>query len=251
MNLALRSLTEIIGDVAHRPGGGTRKLGPAGRQIFGELINGPVMRSDKRRVERGRIPAFGGTAGVGTALLFTTKRIARRVTGSAMSQSLDQIAAAIPFYALAGVFFQEGLAKKQNFPSGDDRAEAEWKRKLICRDNVADRRYAHQERIEGVNIFICRLGEMIIGKCWVELLSFAIDALVHGATERIFRPSPNSCFKVRRQIAGVDRSEWRRQCPATCIGHVGIFCMAIAAVANGREFSALINHFPIRDRLLR
>src|SRR3984885_10332402 len=171
MNLVLRSLTEILGDVGHRTSSGTMKLVPAGRQIFGKLIDGPVMRGDKRPVERGRIPAFGGTAGVETTLLFATKRIARRVTGSAMSQSFDQIAAAIPFYALAGVVFQAGLAKKQNFPSGDDRAEAEWKRKLICRDNVADRRYAHQERIQGVNIFICRLGEMIIGKCRVELPS--------------------------------------------------------------------------------
>jgi hypothetical protein len=123
--------------------------------------------------------------------------------------------------------------------------------KLICRDNVADRRYAHQERIQGVNIFICRLGEMIIGKCRVELPSFAIDAFVHGATERLLRPGPGPCFKVRRQIAGVNRSEWRRQCPAACIWHADIFCMAIAAVANGREFSAPINRFPIRDRLVR
>src|SRR3984893_15896681 len=251
MNLVPRSLTEILGDVGHRARSGTMKLVPAGRQIFGKLIDGPVMRGDKRRVERGRIPAFGGTAGVETTLLFASKRIARRVTGSAMSWSLDQIAAAIPFYALAGVSFQAGLAKKQNFPSGNNRAEAEWKRKLICRDNVAGRRYAHQERIQGVNIFICRLGEMIIGKCRVELPSFAIDALMHGATERLFRPSPDPCFKVRRQIAGVDRSKWRRQCPATCIGHPGIFCMAIAAVANGCEFSAPINRFPIRDRLVR
>ena len=142
-----------------------------------------------------------------------------------MSQSFDQIAAAIPLDALAGVVFQAGLAKKQKFPSGDDRAKAEWKRKLICRDNVTDRRYAHQERIQGVNIFICRLGEMIIGKCRVELPSFAIDALVHGATKRLFGPGPDPRFKVRRQIAGVNRAEWRRQCPATCIGHADIFCM--------------------------
>src|SRR5580692_4301879 len=160
MNVVLRSLTEILGDVGHRASSGTMKLVPASRQIFGKLIGGPVMCSDKRRVERGRIPAFGSTAGVETTLLFATKRIARRVTGSAMSQSLDEIAAAIPLYLLAGVFFQAGLAEKQNFPSGDDRAKAEWKRKLICRDNVADRRYAHQERIQRVNIFICRLGEV-------------------------------------------------------------------------------------------
>src|ERR1700726_2519456 len=104
MNLVLRSLTEIPGDVGHRASSGTMKLVPAGRQIFGKLINGPVMCSDKRRVEGGRIPAFGDTAGVGTALLFTTKRIARRVTGSAMPQSLDQIAATVPFFALASVF---------------------------------------------------------------------------------------------------------------------------------------------------
>src|ERR1700733_10428690 len=220
MNLVLRSLTEILGDVGHRPSSGTMKLVPAGRQIFGKLINGPVMRGDKRRVERGRIPAFGGTAGVETTLLFTTERIARRVTRSAMSQSLDQIAAAIPCYALAGVVFQAGLAKKQNFPSGDDRAEAEWKRKLICRDNVADRRYAHQERIEGVNIFICRLGEMIIGKCWVELPSFAIDALLHRARRHLLYGNRCSCqwprvqrpdksFSDQRSSASLKSARWQ------------------------------------------
>ena len=76
MNFVLRSLTEILGDVGHRASSGTMKLVPAGRQIFGKLIDGPVMCSGKRCVERGRIPAFGDTAGVATTLLFSTKRIA-------------------------------------------------------------------------------------------------------------------------------------------------------------------------------
>ena len=61
------------------------------------------------------------------ARLFRAERIARRMAGAAMGQSLDQIGAAIPFRWFGGVGLITAMAQEQQLPARDHGALIERK----------------------------------------------------------------------------------------------------------------------------
>src|SRR3569833_201786 len=105
-----------------------------------------------------------------------------------MAEPFNKIASPVPLSALAGVRLQYVSVQKQKLPSRDDGPEAEWESKLIGRHGITHRRPAHQESVDRTDVRIRRMREMIIGECRVKLPPFPIDAVAHGALERLLRP---------------------------------------------------------------
>ena len=97
-----------------------------------------------------------------------------------------------------------------------------------------------------MDVRIRRMREMIVGKCGIKLLPFAIHALAHGALERFLRPRTDSCLTIGRQITRVDRAERCGNGSSASIGRPVFGCMAIGAISDRSKFCSMIDRFAVR-----
>ena len=105
-----------------------------------------------------------------------------------MTKTFDEVSAAIPLRTFALILRERGLAKEQNFPADYDGPNIEWKGQRIWRNRVVNRLLTHEKGIECMDVIICRLREMVVGKGGIELTAVAINAFVHRALESRFGP---------------------------------------------------------------
>src|SRR5229473_8063913 len=98
-------------------------------------------------VDRISVPVVDVATGKLHVDAFCSQRIARRVAGAAMRQSLDEIGAAIPLRAPGTVWLIAVAAKKQQFPAGDNRPLVEREGKLVRARRRMNRLSRHQEGI--------------------------------------------------------------------------------------------------------
>ena len=184
------------------------------------------------------MPVIDIAAGKLRAVAFSTQRIAWRVAGAAMRQPFDQIGAAVPFGALAGIGLIGVVTKEKQFPSGNGEPLVEREGKLVFACRRADRLPRHQEGIERPVILVADIGEVVVWECRIKVLAFTIDAGAHRAPKRGFRPSPDSGLRIRRDVRGEDGAERGRhrqtagKVPAAAHG------MAIVAIADRRQVAA-------------
>ena len=127
-----------------------------------------------------------------------------------MGQSLDQIGAAVPFRGFRGVGLIAPVAQEQQLPAGDHGALIERKRQLVRAGRRMNRRPRHQIRIERAVVFVGNMGEVVIREGRIEMLAIPIDARLHGAAERGFRPAADPGLGIGRDVRGIDRAERRR-----------------------------------------
>src|SRR5947207_14899270 len=119
------------------------------------------------------------------------------MAGAAMREPLDQIGAAIPFRALGAVRTVTAGMQKQQLPARDQDAIIERKGKLVLASRRANRLARHQEGVERAIILIADIGEVIIGKCRIEVAAVTTNARAHGAAECSFGPSTDTGLRIR------------------------------------------------------
>ena len=158
-----------------------------------------------------------------------------------MREPLDQIGAAIPFRALGAVRLVGAAMQEQELPAGDQDAVIERKGKLVFARRRADRLPRHQVSVKRAIILIADIGEMIVGKCRVEMPAVAIDARAHGAAERGFGPSADPGLWIGRDIGGKDRAERCRHRQAAGKILAAAHGVAIAAISDRRKLAAALD----------
>ena len=85
----------------------------------------------------------------------------------------------------------------------------------------------------------------------VEVRTVAAHAFAHGARERGFRPAADPGVGIRRDVAGVDRAEWRGYRKTASKGFAARAGMAGGAVADGCKFGTGIDQCRIERGALR
>jgi len=68
----------------------------------------------------------------------------------------------------------------------------------------------HQKSIECAVVFVGNMGEVIIGEGRIKMPAVPVDARLHGAAERGFRPAADPGLGIGRDVRGIDRAERRR-----------------------------------------
>ena len=187
------------------------------------------------------MPVVDVAAGERVPRFLRAQRIARGVAGAAMCQSLDQIGAAVPFRAFRAVGTIGAMAQEQQLPARDDDALIERKRQLVVAGRLANRPPRHEIRIERAVVFVGNIGEMIIGKGRIEMPAVAVDARLHGAAERGFRPAADPGLGFRRDVRGIDGAERRRYGKAAGKILAAAHRMAVVAVADRRKVAPALD----------
>ena len=123
-----------------------------------------------------------------------------------MRQSLDQIAAAIPFRGLGGVGLAAAWRRNNSFQPAITKRRFNGNDNWLC-GRRADRLPRHQKGIKRVVVLVGDVGEMIIRKGRIEMLAVAIDAGAHRAAECRLRPAADAGVGVGRDVGGIDGAE--------------------------------------------
>ena len=208
--VGLRHVRQILNDVDHR----TRR-DPVARieaitQITKDSVGGPGHRRRRRFVHRGREPPLGLSAAVRIAQFFGAEHVARRMAGAAMAKSFGEICAAVPLRALRGVGLEPAGSKVERPPRAERRAEICRERQIVV-GTLRPRGVArHHECIDRLDVFIRHLGEVIVRKCRIQHMPFAVDAIMHRADEFGFSPPADARVGIGRNVRRIDRAERRR-----------------------------------------
>jgi len=67
----------------------------------------------------------------------------------------------------------------------------------------------HEVRVEGLNVPVSNVREVIIGEGRVEMPAFAIHTLAHCTRKRGLRPAADPGLRVRRDVRAIDCAELR------------------------------------------
>src|SRR3982751_211033 len=124
------------------------------------------------------MPAFGFAARECRVLLLRAGRIARRVARPAVSESLDEIRAAIPLRVVAGIGPIDAGLQVARFPEAEERARNRHRVPAVLLLHGLAR---HDEGVERRDILVRRLREMVIRKSGIEMTPAPIDAFAHRA----------------------------------------------------------------------
>ena len=59
----------------------------------------------------------------------------------------------------------------------------------------------HNKCIQRVNIVIGEMSEMIVGECWIKMMTLAVDTIAQGPPKRFLRPTANPRFCIGCNVA--------------------------------------------------
>ncbi|RYE47516.1 MAG: type II toxin-antitoxin system RelE/ParE family toxin [Hyphomicrobiales bacterium] len=232
------------------------RLGPERRAVGDHLAHGAAQHVElggksiaQRAGDRGDIIAFclqslgrqcrrlaagapGRVAGEFLALVHRAEQVAWRVTHHAMPRPLDQVAAAVPAFRMAGVGLIAAWREEQVLPARHQRSQAKRKGHLVRLCRGGNRRHLLQRRIEIGNILIAHQRVVLIGERRVEVPRRPL-AIADRPRELCQRPAADARLGVRGDVGRIERAEWRHQPgAATEFGHpvllVGVAGDAIA-----------------------
>gem|GEM_PF-6653900 len=105
----------------------------------------------------------------------------------------------------------------------------------------ADRFAGHQEGVKICNILVGYFGEVGIGEGRIQMRPGPGNPFTHGPRESFFGPLPDTGFRVRGNIGGVDSTERRWYGQATGKRLPGIRGMTGLAIAQARQHFAAVN----------
>jgi hypothetical protein len=159
----------------------------AEEKIMRKRIGIPMHRRRRSSVQSIGSPALGLAAGKVLIRFFRTKKIARRVAGTAMAETFDKIGAAIPCRVM----------------------------QFVRRRYRPHRLARHQIGVDRFGIVIGDAREMVIGKGRIKISAVAPHAIAQRTLKRRLRPVPDSGMRVRSDIGRIDRAKGRRQRAAT------------------------------------
>ena len=196
----IRQRRQLLHHRRHRARGHAVMAGLASAQIRIELILAPGDRRQRQRGQRRRFPSFGKAAGEIGAGLLCAQRVPRRMAGAAMAKTFDEIGAAIPDFRFACVGLERLGLMEQRVPSRQQRAKVERKPQRVVRRFRARWRLRHQPGIERLQVGIANLGEMGVGKRWVEMPTIAMYTFAHRALEGGIGPIADAGRLVGRDV---------------------------------------------------
>ena len=167
---------KIMRDRRHRARGSAMRGVEARAQICDQLLGRPQRRRRRGLIERRCSPAFDGPAGEILPLLFGAKHIARRVAAAAVSQAVDQIASAVPVCVVGGVGRERSRLEVKGLPDGDRRPGHQYAVGGRFRTHRIAR---HEERVNGIDVLVGDMREVVVRKCRIEIATVSVDALMH------------------------------------------------------------------------
>jgi hypothetical protein len=162
-----------------------------------------------------------------------------------MAETLGEIGAAIPFFALRRVGLIRALLQEQHVPGGHQRADVQREDEIVARRRRLDRLACHQIGIERLVVVVGDQGEMIIGKSRIEMRAVAIGAFAHGALEGLDAPVADAGLLIRRDVGRIDRAERRGHRETAGEGLAAGRSVAGDAVADGGELRPVFHGFGI------
>jgi hypothetical protein len=199
---------EVAHHRVHRAGGdGVLRL-DAGAQVREELLAAPGQRRGVRRVQRGRVPAFGLAAVEGPRFHLGAQGVARRVAGAAVREAFGEIRAPAPL----GVF--PIWLEIKRLPSAEKCPDVVGEAKLVRRRACAHRLARHEIGVERADVLVGEPRVVLVGKRGIEMPALAVQALAQRAPERGLRPGSDPGFGLGGDVGAVDRAEGRPQRPA-------------------------------------
>src|SRR5262249_4575202 len=136
-------------------------------------------------------------------------KVARGMAGAAVAETFDKISAFVPLGVLRWIRPERALVEEQRFPDCKGRTDVERKAEIVATHRLTDRRNGCQEiSIDRIDVGIVDLREMVVGKRWIKVITFAIDTILHGTTKRLLGPGSDPGLRIRRDVRGVDGSKW-------------------------------------------
>src|SRR5439155_11809024 len=94
--------------------------------------------------------------------------------------------------------------------------------------------------------FVGNMGEVIVGKSRIEMRSIPVDARLHGAAERGFRPPSDAGLRVGRDVRGIDDAEWRRHRKTAGKILAAAYRVTVVAVADCRQIAAPLDQRAVK-----
>src|SRR6185437_10280006 len=205
----------------------------AALQIFDDVIGAPGLQPTSRRtIQSGGKPAVDRGAGKSLATLFGAKYVLRGVARAAMADAFDQIAAAIPFGALALVRLEDAGPEKGVIPQPHQRPVIQRPAQLRGGWRIADRRQGIEIGANRQDVGSDDLGEMGIGKSRVIVVAVPAHAKSKRANEVVVIPGAQAGIAVRCQVGGKNRTERGFDALAAGKGLLRIGGMAARAIAG-------------------
>src|SRR5262249_60507537 len=111
-----------------------------------------------------------------------------RVAGRTMGKALHQVGTAIELAGEHRIRPEFPDLEKHELPTGNQTAHRERKWENIGWPIGPDRLACHQEGVDCLQVCPRYLGEMIVGKCRIEMRSVAPHTLAHCAPKSRLRP---------------------------------------------------------------
>src|ERR1700757_1159827 len=131
------------------------------------------------------------------------------MTGSAMTETFDEIVAAVPHIRLCWIGLKHAGLEIDQIPGGRSRsANVERKPQLVWLNLVADRIQGAQIGPDRRHIVTSDLGVGGIGHRRREAPPTPADALMHDPTEILLRPATNTGRDIRGDVRTDQCSEW-------------------------------------------
>src|SRR5271155_3294280 len=125
-----------------------------------------------------------------------------------MAQPNREVRAAVPLGAFAGDWFEAAGPEEQDLPAFLESADIERKRNRIRRRGGPDGRLGHQVSIDGTDIVVRNLGEMVIWERGKKVRTVLCDAFMHCTNKCSLRPCANAGLRIWRDVGRVDHAEW-------------------------------------------
>ncbi len=221
---------------------------PTLAQIGDERLTIPMHRRRRMCIDRIGLPIVDIAAGEGSIGPLRAKRVARGVAGAAMREPLDQIGAAIPFRTFVRRRPIRSVTQEEQLPTRNEPALIIRERHLVRARRRMHRLAGHQEGIERTVVLVGDVGEMVIGKRRVEMMSVAVHSRTHGAAERSFGPSTDAALGIWRDVGRENRAEWRRDREAAGKIAATAHRVAGAAVADRCQMASAPDQVRLKGR---
>src|SRR5262249_44257775 len=147
----------------------------AALQIFDDVLDAPGFQPAAcRGIEPGCEPAIHSPASKGAAPPVLAKDILGRVTNPAMADTFDQVAAAIPVWALLLVRFEDTGLEKKEIPHSHEHAKVQreaqaWLRRFVLirpkgREIGADRKNVVAREFREIGVWEGRIIARAVGR---------------------------------------------------------------------------------------
>ncbi|MNH03217.1 hypothetical protein D3C79_624710 [compost metagenome] len=142
--------------------------------------------------------------------LFLEGDTTRGMTGATMAQTLDQIGAAVDQRVAVRVGLERLVVEERPVPQRQPPAHVEWPAHVGGLIGLADRCHVlHQVGVQRAHVRFAHFRVGRVGHRGVKLGAISTHAFAHGLVELLEAVTPDTGFRVRGDVARVDRAHGR------------------------------------------